>query len=191
MLQNQKSEIWMIVLFIVIFLGAVSGGIYCYNENMKLTAVKGQKELELISRQNRIRELPRLEKKILELQAEESRLATYLPTKEKQAELVLQLQEMAEQSGITIKSCRTQNDPKPLPKLAGYQAFQWELKIAGNYQGLVDFLKLIPAGKRCVMVSDLNVATATESELKKSPITADLNLDLVSLSTQTQGKVAE
>ncbi len=190
MLRNQKHKLLMIVLGAVVFLGALSGGIYCYNENMKLTAVKGQQELELSLRRNKLRTLPKLEKQLIAMQAEENRLASYLPTKEKQAELILQLNEMASQSGVTIKNCRTQNEPKPLPNLAGYQAYQWEMKISGDYYGLVNFLKLVPDGKRCVMVSGLDVATENEAE-QKSMIVADLNLDLVSLSTQTQGTVAK
>lgn len=173
-----------IVVGVIIFLSAIGGFIYVLNLTNEISVVRQQKENELKIAIEKIRNLPKLKEDLAVLEAEETRLATFIPNKEGQAEFVWQLEELASQSKIDITSCSIEKESKGYKDLPGFIVYQWKVKIEGDYEGLIRFLEILPQAKRGVLASDLKINSIFGDETDKDDykLQVEMILDLITSS---------
>lgn len=179
-----KGLIVFIIIGIVILLSAIGGFIYLYNLTSETAALRQQKDSELKIAVGKIERSPQIEEELAQLRAEEIRLDKFVPDKEGQDEFIWQLEELADQSKITIASCNIEKESKDYKDLTGFKVYQWNVKIRGDYKGLYNFLKILPESKRGVMVSMIKINSLVDNEKVKKNylLEVELILDLITSS---------
>ena len=176
-----KNLIVFIVAGSLVFVGLIAGFIYLFNLNTEKADLRRQKENELKIAIEKINSLPKLKEEISILEAEEERLTQFVPDKEGQAEFVWELQELADKSKITIVSCDIEKESKKYQDNPEFKVYQWRVTISGRYQGLIEFLNLLPHAKRGVQVSSLKINSLTNDESNRGnyKLNVEMMLDLI------------
>jgi Tfp pilus assembly protein PilO len=179
----------------LVFIGALGGIYFLYNQTAQIALEQKQKEAEIQMAEAKLKELPVLTLEIKQLEMERQKLAVFIPTRENQDEFIWELGSLAKHSDIKIESCQVDNKPKYFKDNPSFQVFQWRVELSGSYPGLLRFLTALPAEKRAIKVADLSLKAskpeADEASNLRYILDIQLTLDLISLRTPVVGKDAK
>lgn len=186
--KSKTSDIVLGCIGALVLIVGLAGTYYYYNKNNELSIIANTKQMELKALQRKIKNYNEMQAKLTELEAEESRLANFIPTQEQQTEFIWELEEIASKTGTTITQCNIEKDVKVLAKHPQYHVYQWRLNVEGDFTNLDSFLKALMESRRSAMVSELKVSSSEPSDKDKQDVAyvlrVDMMLDLISKSDQ-------
>ena len=133
-------------------------------------AIQSKQDI-LDQRKDILAKIADLKKKIDSRKTEIGQLASVLPTEKKTQEIVVNIEDMANQSGIELRDLKTA-EIISLERNKGYQVLQVELSGSGSYQSFIGLIKLLEKNLRIFDVQGFTVS------LDASGIPGKLNLDL-------------
>jgi Tfp pilus assembly protein PilO len=179
----QKSKLLDIIIIVLLGLAIVAtaaAGFYFYNENEAFNQKLGDQQKKIDEANLKIKAYKSDNFKLAQIEAEKKRLDTFLPTKENQAEFVIELEKIAEGSALKVISCKMDPSPKLIKSVAGFQAFRWNVAFQGNYKQLLDFLAKLPKSERMVAVAEMKLSSELTLTTRDSYLMEmELGLDLI------------
>ena len=187
---NNRQQYIGLIIVLVIFIGAISGGIYFQVSSQAIAKTVNRKEKELSLIQKEIQSLRRMRPDKSKIKAEYRRLLDYVPAKQgTEEEFLWDLGRLAEESNMKINNCSPKNNLLRLNNYPGYHISQWQVELSGGYKSFVRFLEILPKGKRFILVSRMELESmptgANNGKLGEGyQLTAQLTLDLVSAKPQ-------
>jgi len=176
MLPKNKADYIIITLFLIIFTGAVTGGILLHIQNRSI-------EKELAQNKQQLTELKR-ELESIETPGFEGR-EPFAPSSHKipfdpgQQDLFGKaLDQMAKENHLKIVKSELTSVSFAVKDNPDYQVSQWTLILNGEYSGLMGFLEVLPRMERPALISALKISP---EYLKKNQyqLTAYLTLDVI------------
>lgn len=177
--KHRFNNFVLLVIGALLVVSGTTAGIYSIKERRQLNAVRDTKQAELETIKEKLRALPDLNAEYLRLDGEMNRLATFIPTREGQAEFIKELQDLADNCNITIKSCHVKPEISALQKLPDYAIYKWDLTVTSGYRELLDFIQALSRAGRFIKVANMDVRSSG-GDLKTMNIA--MTLDLISKS---------
>ncbi len=113
-----------------------------------------------------------LKKRVVAKQTEIVQLSSVLQAEKKSQDIVVNIEEMAHQSGMELRDFKTA-EIISLDKNNGYQTLQVEIAGSGSYQSALELFKLLEKNLRVFDVQSFTVSLDTSSAT-----TGKLNLNL-------------
>lgn len=175
--KNIYNNVTLIVIAVLLLILGIGSGMYFFSENTKVSNELNAKQSELTTIQTKLQSLPDLETEFQRLSGEIERLATYIPSKEGQAQFVKELQMLADKNQVILKSCTVSPDPLTITNLPKYSIYKWDVKLKCDYPNLLSLIKDITNASRFVLVSNVSVEG---NEEVPSELLVGLSLDLIS-----------
>lgn len=182
-----------LIIVLVLFIGAIAGGIFFQIRSKTITDIINQKEKEISSIQKEIKTLRRLRPEKSKIKTEYQRLLNFIPANpESEEEILWELGRLAEECAMKINKCSPKNNVLHFANYPGYQVSQWQVELRGDYQSITKFLGVLPHGKRFILINEMSLESisngASNGKLNEGyQLNAQLTLDLI--STAPQGKV--
>lgn len=169
----------MIVLVSVIIIGAVA--YFLINPaisqirslNIKLSA-RGE---EISQMEAKLATLNSLETQFNQVQDQVKKLGLAAPSNDQIAEILVQLETIASDSGLTLASVQ------PI-KESNQAAVSVNANLQGNYSGLIDFIKASEKNIRPINIKSINLASATEGE--GSIVDCSLGLEILKAGSSNE-----
>lgn len=183
---KNKSQFLGLIIVLAVFITAVGGGIILHQQNRNLAIRLEKAEARLASARQQLRSNRSDDSQKRRIELEHLRLEEFIPNRENQEEMIMELGQLAQKYNLKIRRCALNPKTLILKDLPQYQASQWLVELSGDYQGLTNFLAALPQGSRLILVSDMELASSTRSDLNGQPLDgayqldARLNLDLIS-----------
>ncbi|HEX7713721.1 MAG TPA: type 4a pilus biogenesis protein PilO [Bacillota bacterium] len=160
-----------------VFLLAVSGGFILHQQNRNLARELHKKEAQLSSARRQLRSYRSNDTQKRRIELEHLRLEEFIPSRENQEEMIMELGQLAQKYNLKISRCVLNPKTLILKELPQYQASQWLVELNGDYQGLTNFLAALPQGSRLILVSGMEIASVAQSDLNGQPLDAEYQLD--------------
>ncbi len=179
MAKIKPLDIGLYILAVLLLSGAGYAWFVFSQQNRTLNAAIEKDKVAIAAAVAKVKLLEELKAKSLEFEAEGRRMASYIPSKEEQAQFVIELERLGDEAEVTVKSCTLDPEPIRKPELPGYLFCQWRLNLSGDYQGLLDFLDELPKGSRMIAVSELTVNSFPDDENQDYILDIGLVLHLV------------
>lgn len=130
----------------------------------------GSRQDILAQRKDVLAKIADLKKKVDSRKKEIGQLTSVLPTEKKTQEIIVSIEDMANQSGIELKDLKTAEIVSLDKK--GYEILQVELSGSGSYQSITGLIKLLEKNLRIFDVQGFSLS------LDASGVVGKLNLDL-------------
>lgn len=149
---NHTSLIGIAALLISL---GIMAGVYFERRQVMIAYDTDRAALETI--REKLGGRPDLNGEYLRLDNEIKRLVGFIPTLAGQAEFVKELQDLADNCNITIKSCHAKAETGVLPNLPGYTVYKWDLTMSSGYRQLIAFIQTLAGASRFVKIANLEV----------------------------------
>jgi len=141
------------ILFAVLVWPLFHAVVEAGNQIESRQAVLDQKKIIL----NKIADL---KSKVDSRRAEINQLAAVLPKEKKMHEIIVNIEDMANQSGVALQDFQTA-EPASLKRDVVYQTIQVDIGASGSYQSILNFLKLLEKNLRIFDVQGFTVSIDT------------------------------
>lgn len=169
------------ILYLLAVGWALVTGYTYFGRNQEYILEIKQKESELERVRKRVEEdLPGLREDYTRYYQKAKNLRKFTPTREEQERVVVSIEQLANSAGVQIRSCRMQEDPRPVEGMSAYQAYTWEISCSGRYAQMDRFLTLLDKADRLMKIAELSVwARSLQDEPGRYILDIDLQLDLI------------
>lgn len=181
MLPKNRADFIVMNVFLIIIIGATTGGVLLHIRNQSIEMELKQKEQQLTRLKQELESIGNTASRNPEtITRGGNQSEPLVPFDHQQQEIFKEeLERLAQDHHLKIIKFEPASTPFVVKDNPEYQVSQWQFVVNGEYRGLVEFLEVLPRNVRLVMIAKLKI-TPEYLTGNQYQLIAHLTLDVIS-----------